>query len=195
MANTRSLSTSALTSIASQVSAAMPGALFLGGSSRQPSEIGESLDIYALGAEDVRGDAALSEVATPLNSFYHLIYQDDLAAGHARSSVALGADTPRVTEISDDTQLSTLVRQALESIDKVFSADHWLVSMLMAPAYHVTALWVRGQNESRVCVLQSDATSLPVNNTLATTSGDLARDERDFMTLLASSSSAQGLVL
>lgn len=150
------------------------------------AELRESADIFMLGAEDIPSAKSIASVAYPTGRWHHQISSLGMPVGYAVSIESESPDNWNVSEVSGAKRFSSNFDKAISIIDQRYpdKDDNILVSMLKIPAFHIDALWMRGNGISEVAILNSPDMAVNPQEILGKDESIIVMPETDFLETL-----------
>lgn len=152
MAHTDALPNDVLDAVAAHIGAEAGGS-FGAGVLQKKMELMESFAVWSLGADAVtKSGVDLSQLAQQTGRWHHQINIDGKAEAFARS-MSLGPDAASwsVREMFES-EIAKKIDDAIEWVDQNVEGDP-LVRLLVIPAYHVHAFWLKEGDASQVLVV------------------------------------------
>src|SRR5205807_839760 len=152
MAHADALPSDVIDNVADQIGAEAGKSLGAAVLQRKAMELTESFSIWSLGADAVtRSNVDLSQLARQTGRWHHQIKIDGKAESFAQS-MPLGPDAASwtVRELFES-DVAKKIDDAVEWIDHNVHGDP-VVRLLIAPAYHLHAFWLKEGDVSHVLV-------------------------------------------
>ncbi|HMI41822.1 MAG TPA: hypothetical protein VK485_11410 [Sphingomicrobium sp.] len=175
-----------LSDIAAQIAERLPASMELAAPGAAPG-LGESLKIVMLPLDAVKsGEGPLAQRIIETGQWHHQIYAGRKAVNFARSIAPPGAPNGRheVVEVATST-LPEALKKSIQWVDANMP-DATDAEVLVAPAYFLTGLWIRGETGDSVVIssMADGLDGLDLNQRI---------DSGEFLSRLANNEPVQGL--